>query len=50
MTVQAVYMGGETSIGDYSATLQHAPNCAALSQAIVYNSSARVETESSGLR
>lgn len=49
MTVQAVYVGGETMLGDYYHNLQHTQFWQMLAESIAYNSSAHIETESSGL-
>lgn len=50
MTVQSLYMAGQITNGDTNPALQHDQNNQILAQSVVYNSSARVETESNGLK
>mgnify|MGYP003695102759 CR=1 FL=1 len=48
MTVQALYMGDQTMNGDTNPALAHDTNNIVLAQSVIFNSSARVETEQNG--
>ena len=50
MTVQAIYMSGQTSNGDSNPTLTHDKNAQILGESVIFNSSAHVETEKTGLK
>lgn len=50
MTVQAVYLNGDTTNGESFPSIHLNQNANILAESVVYNSSAFVETESSGLK
>lgn len=50
MTVQAVYLNGDTTNGESFPSIHLNQNANILAESVVYNSSAFIETESSGLK